>query len=70
MQKLKKSEVAIVLVPKYVEYECPHCGEKVEIDYDKFFCDMREYSWPEWVGNSVICDECGAEFEIEKVEVY
>lgn len=69
MQELKKSEVTIVRVPEYVTYECPYCGEEVEIDYDKFFYDMRRDCWPKWVGDSVICYECGAEFIIESVEV-
>lgn len=37
MKELKKSEVTIVRVPEYVTYECPYCGEEIEIDYDNFF---------------------------------
>ena len=69
MQKLKKAEVTIIQVPKYVKYECPHCGNEVEVDYSGFADDRMSDYWPEWEGDAVICDECGAEFRIDKVEV-
>lgn len=65
MQELEKVEVTVVRVPKYVSYTCPHCGEEVEVDFDDRISDC----WPDWVGDTVICDECGAEFEIGSVEV-
>lgn len=30
MQELKKIDITIARAPKYVRYECPHCGEEVE----------------------------------------
>ena len=69
MQELKKVEVTVVQVPKYVKYECPHCGNKVEVSYSDFEDERTSDYWPEWEGDTVICDDCGAEFEIENVEV-
>ena len=69
MQELKKAEVTLVQVPKYVKYECPHCGREIEVDYDDFNDDRMSDYWPEWEGDTVICNECGAEFAIENVEV-
>lgn len=69
MQELKKAEVTVVQVPKYVKYECPHCGREIEVDYDDFNDDRMSDYWPEWEGDTVICNECGAEFAIENVEV-
>ena len=48
---------------------CFQCGEEIEVDYDDFNDDRIDDYWPEWEGDTVICDECGAEFRIDKVEV-
>ena len=69
MQELKKVGITIVQVPQYVMYECPHCGNEIEVDFDDFEDDRAGDYWPEWVGDTVICDECGEEFQIENVEV-
>ena len=65
MQELKEVEVTVVQVPKYVKYECPHCGREVEVDYDDFNDDRMSDYWPEWEGDTVTCDECGTEFASE-----
>ena len=69
MQELKQAEVTIAQVPRYVIYKCPYCGEEVEVDFDDFYDDRMSDCWPEWAGDTVICDECGAEFVIGSVEV-
>lgn len=69
MQRLKEADITIEMVPKYVKYECPHCGYDVEVDYSDFEDDMMSDYWPEWVGNTVICGECGEEFKIKDWEV-
>ena len=69
MQELKKADITIEMAPKYVEYECPHCGREVEVSYSDFEDERTSDYWPEWEGDTVICDECGAEFRIDKVEV-
>ena len=69
MQELEKVDVTIVRTPEYVRYKCPYCGEEVEVDYDVFNDDRIDGYWPDWEGDTVICDECGAEFEIGNVEV-
>lgn len=69
MQELKKVEVTVVQVPKYVKYECPHCGNEVEVSYSDFEDERMSDYWPEWEGDTVICDECGEEFAIGNVEV-
>ena len=69
MRELKKSEITIVQVPKYVIYECPYCGEECEVDFDDFYNNRISDYCPEWEGETVICDECGDEFEIGNVEV-
>lgn len=69
MQEIEKVEVTIVQIPEYVRYKCPHCGEEVEVDYDDFNDDRIDDYWPDWEGDTVICDECGAEFVIGSVEV-
>ena len=47
MQELEKAGVTVVQVPKYVKYICPHCGEKVEVDYDDFNDDRIDDYWPD-----------------------
>ena len=69
MQELEKVEVTVVQVPKYVEYECPYCGNEIEIDYDEFKDERMCDFWTEWEGDTVICNECGADFTIGSVEV-
>ena len=69
MQELKEVEVTVVQVPKYVKYECPHCGREVEVSYSDFEDDRMSDYWPEWEGDTVICDKCGEEFAIGNVEV-
>ena len=69
MQELKKVGVTVVQIPKYVKYECPYCGREIEVDYDDFNDDRMSDYWPEWEGDTVICDECGSEFAIGNVEV-
>lgn len=68
MQELKKAEVTVVQVPKYVKYECPNCGREVAVIYSDFRDERISDYWLDWEGDTVICDECGAEFRIDKVE--
>ena len=69
MQELKKVEVTVVQVPKYVKYECPHCGNEAEVSYSDFEDEMTSNYWSEWEGDTVMCDVGGEGFEIEDVEV-
>lgn len=69
MQELKEVGITIVQIPKYVTYECPYCGSEVDVDYDDFEDDRMTNYWPEWKGDTVICDECGKKFQIGNVEV-
>ena len=69
MQELKKVGITIVQVPEYVTYECPHCGNEIEVDFNDFEDDRTGDCWLEWVGDTVIRDECGEKFQIENVEV-
>ena len=69
MQELEKANILIVQKPDYVKYTCPKCGEEIKVDYDDFSDDRIDDYWPEWEGDTVICDECGAEFRIDEVEV-
>lgn len=69
MQRLKKVDIVIEMVPRYVKYECPHCGNEVEVSYSDFEDEMTSNCWSEWEGDTVMCDECGEEFEIKNVEV-
>lgn len=69
MNELKKSEVTIVQVPQYVIYTCPYCGEEVEVDFDDFYEDRISEYWPEWEGDTAICDKCGSVFVIGDVEL-
>ena len=36
---------------------------------DDFFDDRISDYWPDWEGDTVICNECGADFTIGSVEV-
>lgn len=69
MKGLKTADITIGTVPAYVRYECPYCGEKVELAYDYFEDDMPDDYWGDWHGERVTCEECGREFEIQSVEV-
>ena len=69
MQELKKADITIEMAPKYVSYECPHCGREVEVSYSDFRDERISDYWLDWEGDTVICDECGAEFVIGNVEV-
>ena len=69
MQDLEKANILIVQKPDYVKYICPKCGEEIEVDYDDFEYERINEYWGDWEGDTVICNECGAEFEIGVVEV-
>lgn len=69
MQKLKGADITIGTIPRYVKYECPYCGEEVELDYNYFEDDMPYKYWGDWHGERVTCEECGREFKIHSVEV-
>lgn len=69
MQELKEADITIETTPKYVKYECPYCGEEVEIDYDDFEDEMPDDYWGDWCGERVTCEKCGRDFEINGVEV-
>ena len=69
MQELGKVDIVIEMVPRYVKYKCPHCENEISVDYDDFEDDRASDYWADWKGDTVICDECGDEFEIGNVEV-
>lgn len=48
MKKLKKADITIEMAPKYVKYECPHCGMKAEVGYSDFEDDRISEYWLEW----------------------
>lgn len=69
MQELKKADITIEMAPRYVKYECPYCRREVAVGYKGFEGVMMSDYWPDWEGDTVICDKCGEEFEIGNVEV-
>lgn len=69
MRELKKADITIAMAPKYVNYECPHCGREVAVTYSDFRDERISDYWLDWEGDTAICDECGAEFKIGSVEV-
>lgn len=52
MQELKKADITIEMTPKYVKYECPHCGREVEVSYSDFEDERTSDYWPEWEGDT------------------
>ena len=54
----------IISKPYKVIFECPHCGEDVEIPFDEV-----DYNTDYW-GDGAKCDcpECGQEVELDEYE--
>jgi predicted RNA-binding Zn-ribbon protein involved in translation (DUF1610 family) len=63
---LANIDLVVVQVPKYVEYECPHCEEEIEIDYNEF-CDFVGEP-PDWSCSRIKCPNCNKELKIDNVE--
>ncbi len=60
----KPTNFLIVSAPVKIEFECPHCGEKIEIawrdvDVPENWCD----EWP-----PVDCPECGKSVDLGEWE--
>lgn len=69
MSELEKAGILIVRKMDCVKYKCPKCGQEVEVDNRDFMDKMINNYLGDFAGNIVICDACGAEFQIDKVEV-
>ena len=75
MKKLKKTiikdktlkvDINIKQTPVSANYECPHCDEEVEIDYNDFCIDAGEYC--DWQYTKIECPNCGKTVEIDSVD--
>lgn len=69
MPKIEKAGILIDWKTDCVKYKCPKCGEELEVEYKDFIDKMINKYSGDFAGNIVICDACGAEFQIDKVEV-
>lgn len=54
----------IISKPACVRFECPHCGEDVQIAFDEV--DFNTDYWGD--GAKADCPECGKEVELEDYE--
>lgn len=61
-------DITIVQVPEYIIFDCPYCGEEVEVDYDDFQCDMMDNNPGNWGYESFLCPKCHEELEVGDVD--
>lgn len=53
-------DYTIVSTPSFIQFECPHCKEEVEVPFDKV--DYKTECWSD--GAWADCPECGKEVEL------
>lgn len=61
-------DITIVQTPKYVTFDCPCCGEEIEISYDDFICGMKDVSPSEWEYDYFFCPECMEELKVGGID--
>ena len=54
----------IISKPSYIKFECPHCHEDVEVDFEHI--DFKTDYWSD--GAWVDCPDCGKEVELDDWE--
>lgn len=54
----------IISTPKWVQFECPHCHEEVEVLFEDV--DYKTAFWHD--GAWVNCPKCGKEVELDNYE--
>ena len=54
----------IISTPKWVQFECPHCHEEVEVLFEDV--DYKTDYWGD--GAWADCPECGKEVELDNYE--
>ena len=66
MSKSKEVDITVVCVPERVTYECPHCINDIDLDYDDFSSTTGEYC--DWRNSEIICPECDKEIIISSID--
>lgn len=63
----KETSISIIQVPTDVRFECPHCLDDIEMDYDEFErivgCSVQDWNY-----SFFCCPECGEDIMIDSVE--
>lgn len=65
-EKTLKVDISIRQTPVSANYECPHCEEEIEIDYQDFCNDVGEQC--DWQYTDIECPNCGKTIEIDSVD--
>ena len=61
-----KIDVTVNQKPVSVSFDCPHCEEEIEIEYQDFSNELGEPC--DWEYSKVKCPKCGKTTEIGSVE--
>lgn len=66
MKALLKTDLRVILVPTYVEFECPYCEEEIEREYSEICDEIGEP--PDWTYSTIECPHCEKSIEIDDVD--
>lgn len=60
--------ITIIQRPTDIRIDCPNCDYEIEISYSDFE-DLMHSIYPcDWIGEKIVCPECGKEIEIDDYE--
>lgn len=57
-------DYTIISKPAYIQFECPHCHEDVEIPFNEVFFNSDYWGDGGWT----FCSECGKEVELDNYD--
>ncbi|NFO86484.1 hypothetical protein FDC58_10520 [Clostridium botulinum] len=62
-----KADIRIISEPVWVKFDCPFCGEEIEMLYDDFN-DLIGCEVCDWEYSNFECPKCSKKIEIDDVE--
>lgn len=61
-----KTDITIISEPTWVKFDCPFCGEEIEMLYSDFY-NLIRCEVCDWEYSKFECPECNKEIEVDDV---
>ncbi|AGK97389.1 hypothetical protein [Clostridium pasteurianum] len=65
-ERTLKADIIVNQRPVSIKFDCPHCDEEIEIDYQEFIDMLGEPC--DWNYSKFNCPRCEKEIEIDEVD--